>query len=239
MKRLILVFALLCASAFGQILAPIVGGGTGAPNPKQNTTAGSCNASPCVTSAFGSNTVTGDSICFFVGWINNVTVTGSSVSAGSASFSDSGVGRIGPIGTVYAQEFCAANITGGTTPTISVTFSGAPSNGFILAEEYSGTAATSLMSNAASGTATSGTSVTTGSFTPTPVRGAVFAACVTGDTNGTAGTGYTARINPAGQGVVLEDKIFTVAQGSQTASCNMSADVSGIGIIISVVIKTP
>ena len=185
--------------------------------------------------ALGFNPAAGECLAVCIFWKNNVTIT-SVTDTLSNTYADCGAGRLTRPTDGFLQIFGAQVTTGGTTPTITVSFSGAMVENENVVLDYSGQDQSTLFDVTATGTATSGTSVTTGSFTPGVTDGAVVAWCVTNDTNGSAGTNFTSRVSPAGAGIVSEDRIFTSSLGSTTASANMSAALTK-GAIIAAVIR--
>src|SRR4051812_20420212 len=157
---------------------------------------------------WGGNPTTGNAVLVCVFWKGAVTISSVTDSQGN-TYADCGAGRLSRPTDGFLQILGANNITGGVTPTVTVNFSGGGGTEIdVYLLEYAGQNPSTLFDSVTgTGTATSGTTVTTGSFTPTVSVGAVFAFGDTDDTNGTAGASMTSRSAPAGAGVVIEDRI--------------------------------
>lgn len=180
---------------------------------------------------WGGNPATGNAVLICVFWKGAVTIS-SVTDSQSNTYADCGAGRLARPTDGFLQLLGAKNITGGTTPTVTVNFSGAANSIDVFLLEYSGQDTGTLFDSVTStATATSGTTVTTGSFTPTISAGAVVAFAASDDTNATAGTNYTIRSNVAASGEGVEDRIFSSSLGSITASMTLSAAVTKAGII--------
>ncbi len=189
-----------------------------------------------ITKVFNTGVSAGDAIVVCVFWKNNVTI--SSVTDDQANtYVDCGAGRLTRPTDGFLQIYGATNVVGGgSSPTISIAFSGAVTEAGVILIEYTGEDLTALFDSVSgTGTATSGTSVTTGSFTPTIASGAIIAYGNTNDTDGSVGSGYTLVGAPAGAGAITEEKFFTSAPGSQTAVINMSTAIAKGGLIAAVI----
>src|SRR5437899_1150523 len=174
-------------------------------------------------------TAAGSGMLVAMFWKGAETVT--SVTGGG-TYADSGAGKIARPTDGQIQIFGCPSVTAGTT-TVTVNWSDTSANSIeAYCCEITGQNTVTLFDPAFnSGTATSGTVLTTGSFTPT--NGLIFsmAACdavgsATGD------TGYTVEYNPSGQGLVLQDKAFV--SGAQTTSATFGNAMTK-GAILSVV----
>lgn len=108
------------------------------------------------------NTTTGNALFVGIVILSTATVSGMTISSGSASFARV---RAQSNGSQNVEIWAAAGITGGTTPTITVTLS-ASSTCEILTYEFSGGGSTIATDGQNSGTGTS-TTPTSGSFTTT------------------------------------------------------------------------
>jgi hypothetical protein len=163
-------------------------------------------------------------------WKTNVTISSVTDTAGNV-WTDCGAGRFTRPTDGFIQIYGCNNLAAGT-PTITVTFSTTATEMGLDVLEYSGQDTTTLFDSVtATGTATSGTSVTTGSLTPTISDGAIVAYCVTDDTNGSAGASMTTRFAVATGGDIFEDRIFSSSVGTVTVSANMSAAITKGGIL--------
>ena len=184
---------------------------------------------------WNNDTTTGNAVIVCVAWKNNVTITSVTDDQGN-SYVDCGAGRLARPTDGFLQILGAKNITGGTLPTVTVSFSASATEIDLYLLEYSGADLTNLFDSVSgTGTATSGTSVTTGSFTPTTSQGAVVAFAFTDDTNASAGASHTIRCNPATSGEGVEDRIFNSSLGSVTSSVTLSTAVTKAGIIAAVI----
>lgn len=197
----------------------------------QKTDHAAAGAATNYPTTWGGNPSTGNAVLVCVFWKGAVTIS-SVTDSQSNTYADCGAGRLARPTDGFLQVLGAKSITGGTTPVVTVNFSGAANSIDVFLLEYSGQdTATLFDSVTGTGTATSGTAVTTGSFTPTISAGAVVAFAASDDTNATAGTNYTIRCNPAASGEGVEDRIFSSSLGSITASMTLSAAVTKAAII--------
>lgn len=200
--------------------------------------AGSGTSATCV---FGSNTVSGNAIIACVFWKTDVTIS-SVTDVESNSYEDCGEGRIARPTDGYMQILGAPNITGGTTPTITVNFSGSATEVDIYVLEYSGASISDLFdATSGSGTATSGTTASTGSYDAVNAEGAIIAFAV-----GNAGSGsdvafsgeesYTNReVNasfPYAQGVA--DAVYTSDIGAETTVVTFGATITKAVLVIAI-----
>ncbi len=159
----------------------------------------------------------------------------------SSTYADCGAGKLTRPTDGFLRIYGSPLVASGMT-VVTIHFNGAPlsgNNAFDVAE-YSGQDTTTLFDSVtATGTATSGTTVTTANLTPTITAGAIVAFAATNDTNGSAGTNFTARITAGGSGNAFEDWIFASSVGTITASANMSASIARGGIIAAVLRQAP
>jgi hypothetical protein len=129
----------------------------------------------------------------------------------------------------------AKNITGNSANVVTANLSGATSFSTIAAMQYSGANASSPQDTAANGHAT-GTSVTTGSFTPAGA-GEVAVAMASNNSGAgtwTAGTGYVLRAVEVTSNTISEDSL--ISTGAQTASITFG---SSSGLDLSVCVFKP
>lgn len=182
--------------------------------------------------AWGANTTTGNLIivaCGNTGSINNVTsVTDSQSNTYTQVFSSS------PTGSDDFEFWYAKNITGGTTPTITIAYSSSSSFNTAVAREYSGLDTSSPLDvNNGAAIDIFQATCTSNSVTTTSANELIVGACMTNSsvTFG-AGTGYgnlTSQTNVAA--IALEDQIVS-STGTYTASFTGTAGATaGIGII--------
>lgn len=192
-----------------------------------------------IATVWDGNPADGNALVVCVFWKNDVTIT-SVTDSQSNIYSDCGAGRLARPVDGYLQILAANDALGGITPTVTVNWSGSATSINVYLLEYTGQDPATLWDSVtATGTATSGTFVSTGSFTPTPTDGAVIAWGSTSDTDATAGSGFTARCDPAGFGEAVEDLIFTSSIGSITASIDLSIAVTKAGIIAATMNSAP
>lgn len=181
------------------------------------------------------DTTTGHAALVCVFWLSDVTITSITDSQGN-TYVDCGAGRIARPTDGYMQMFGAKNIAGGVRPTITVNFSGSASVIDTYLVELHNIHATTMFGAFASGAATSGTALTTGTFTPSYSAGIIIAFGVSNDTEGLVGAiaGTTARkiLAPAGWATCIEELPYVSSLGSNiTAAVNMSAALTK-GVII-------
>lgn len=178
----------------------------------ENNTSGTSRAFAVTTTTAGKASVVA------LNWKNDVTVVSVQDTQGN-SYIDCGAGRITRPTDGYAQLFGAQVVTGGTTPTITATWSGTATNIYAYQAQYgrAGTGTSIWDSVFGTGTATSGTSVTSSSVAPSGTSGALIAFLVTNDGNTTAGSGFTKRGGDTASGNMLEDLIFSTSIGTISA----------------------
>jgi hypothetical protein len=157
----------------------------------------------------------GDLNVVVVGW-NDTTSTVQSVrdSAGNTySLAIAPTSGTGLRQTIYY----AANIAGGSN-TVTVTFSQAAAYPDVRILEYRGVTTLDVTAGASG----SSTSANSGSATTTSANELIFGANTVATTNGTAGSGFTARIITSPDGDIAEDKVVTTA-GSNSATATLTA----------------
>lgn len=170
-----------------------------------------------------SNTANGNGLVACTFWINDVTVSSIASSAGTATFTDVGSGRLARPDSGYLQCFLASAIIGGTAPTLTVNFSGATAYTELYVAEYHGIpAVTPIVDAYATGTATSGTTVVSGSLASSATNGMTVAFAVTNVTSGSA-VGFT---NRSTMDSVFADKAFSAAQGNFTVTTTWGSTLS-------------
>lgn len=133
------------------------------------------------------------------------------------------------------QVFVAKNIGSQVSNQVTATFSVAVNQPSMYIFEYSNGNLTNPVDQFASGFATSGTSITSGNATTTTANELLFAFAATDDTNGSAGTGYTARNAQPGDGTCGEEKSVS-STGTYNAAVNLSTSIT-LGAIILVTFK--
>ena len=190
-----------------------------------------------VTNTWAANTVTGNCAIVCVFWKNNTTISSVTDSQGN-TYVDCGAGRLARPTDGYLQILGAKNIIGGTTPTVTVTFAAAVIEKAVALVEYSGANTDSLFDSiTATGTATTGSSVTSGNLAPGITNGAVLAFAVGNPGSAgapTAGAKFTIRVDgpTTFQGAQNEeDRIFTSSVGTITASLTFTGAITKAGII--------
>jgi hypothetical protein len=155
---------------------------------------------------------------------------------GGGTYADSGAGKLARPTDGNLQFFGSPLVTTGTT-TVTVNWSDANASSIeAFIWEVTGQNTSTLFDSASgTGTASSGTALTTSSFTPT-ASGDLILSFASADPLGTptGDTGYTVEYNPADQGIVCQDKGFT--SGAQTTTATM-ANAMTKGGIMSVVAK--
>ena len=178
-------------------------------------------------------TAAGSGIAVAMFWKGAETV--SSVTGGG-TYADSGTGKLARPTDGNLQFFGCPLVTTGTT-TVTVNWSDAnATNVEAFVWEVTGQNQTTLFDSVSgTGTASSGTALTTSSFTPT-ASGNLILSFASADPLGqpTGDTGYTVEYSPVDQGIVCQDKGFT--SGAQTTTATM-ANAMTKGGIMSVVIN--
>src|SRR5437899_644584 len=174
------------------------------------------------------STASGSGMVVAMFWKGATTV--SSVTGGG-TYADSGAGKIARPTDGQIQIFGSPSISSGTT-TVTVNWSGSSTSIEAYCWEITGQNTSTLFDAAFnSATATSGTVLTTGSFTP--ANGLILSIAASDAIGSATGdTGYTAEYNPSGQGLVLQDKAFV--SGAQTTSATYG-NAKTNGAILSVV----
>lgn len=173
-----------------------------------------------------SSTTTGNTLTLCPGWFGDFTVSSITSSTGAASFVDVGVGRLARPTNGYTECFLATGITGGATPTFTVNLTGSSSYSEVSVNEYTPSVLdTGIYS---SGTATSGTVVSSGSLTPSVTDG-MLVAYVFDNSGGTYSIpGYTQR---TGSYPYYFDKIFGSSVGSGAVSATSTVGFTKASII--------
>jgi hypothetical protein len=181
--------------------------------------------STAATLTLPSITITpGNALILGVFWKNDVNV--SLVSGNSNQYDDCGVGRFARPVDGFLQAFLAFNAKVGATA-VKIDFDGSAAEIAVYLAEWSGP--TQVVARA-TGQATSGTQVSSGALRNTDTDALLWAFCVTDDTNGSAGAGFTSSQSTAGMGNITEYRIVS-GEGIYTASANMSAAITKGGII--------
>jgi hypothetical protein len=184
------------------------------------------NAVTSVTSTSMTNT-SGNFLTISVFWKNDVTI--SSVSGNGNTYADSGAGRLARPTDGYLETYYAANVNGGSN-VITVNFSGSATEVDWYIEEWSGAALASPIDGNATGTATSGTSVTSAAIATTNSNDMLYAFGVSNDCDATADTNFTLAQTVACSAEITEYRNVT-STGSYTATANWSSAITKAGII--------
>ena len=167
------------------------------------------------TLAFNGNVTSGDAIVGYVQWSSD-TVTLDSVTAGCATFTLLDNPTTDSTNQRRAATFYASNISGGTTCTITYTFSAWVNSTWLIQHEVSGVDASSPLAGHAlqfqhlPGTDTD--AISSGSITTTVSGAYIFGTTSDAGYNSVvdAGTGYTGR-ESGSNGLRSEDRIQTSA----------------------------
>lgn len=184
---------------------------------------------PFTTSAYIGTT--GNIVAIGVFWKGAVTISGVTCSACVSTCVDSGAGRLSRPTDGFMQIYYCPNITGGSS-TYAIDFSGAPTGGetHVWKDEFSGVATVAPVETTATGTATSGSAVTTGNLVTTTANDVIYAFGVGNNAAlYTVGTNFTAcQLQAAGEG---GSEYRLVTPGTYTATLNMPTSISKAGII--------
>ena len=183
---------------------------------------------------WGGNPVNGSALVWCY-WQEDVTIS-TVTDSQSNSWVDCGKGRWASGGDRYQQIFVCANITGGTTPTVTVDFSGATSSGKAFLVNYTGADTSSLVDVYGVGSNGGTSPVTSENLTPSVTNGAIVAFGYSSASGVTAGANFTKRSSETSYEMV-EDYIFTSSVGTTTATFTHNADGGGYAGIFAVVIK--
>lgn len=184
---------------------------------------------------FPFTTVAGNTYVALMFWKNDVNITSVSDDEGGNSWVDVGLGRVARPTDGYMQIYIASNVTGGTMPTVTMTLDGTGNNLAISICEVQDVVSSSPVVAYGSGTATSGTSVSTGSMSPGVSSGISIARVDSNNGSPTAGTNYTVFRTYAG-GSGDEEWSFGSDPGTIVADLTMSATITK-ALIVAVVLK--
>ena len=165
---------------------------------------------------FGSNTTTGNTVVAISMAGSNASVSSVAISPGSGTFAR--LIAYSFVATQPLEVWIAPNITGGTTPTVTATYSGSPLAGGIVLYELAGMPTTTQADGTAAGTTGSSTTPTTLGITTTVTNTIVFGAFVTAGTITTPQAGWTGKLEAA-QGGAAEYQIQTSIRTALTANC--------------------
>lgn len=183
--------------------------------------------------------ISASTVVVFLFWRGDVTCTLSD-SRGN-TYTDCGSGRVARPGDGYAQAFYAKNVTGGGA-SVTATFSGGGATFMYMAlVEVTGINTLTPIDEYASGVASSGTFVTTHTFSPTSTNGAIIAFA---DCSGTTlrdqigGVNATTLLTIDEVTAIVEGILFTSSPGSNiTARANTPAEMIS-GVILAVALQT-
>lgn len=155
-------------------------------------------ASNSIAATWGGNTATGNLSVLGVAWTGSGINVSSVTDSQGNTYQSARAKTAASSGIDYYQIWYAENITGGTTPTVTVNFSGSATFRRIGMHEVSGLATSGSLDQTNAGTATSGTTVNPGNVTTTVADEYLFAGgtCFNNETF-TQGTNWNARTTPA------------------------------------------
>lgn len=190
------------------------------------------------------NVKNGHAVLLFAFWKGDQTISSvvDNAAGGSNTYADSGAGRIARPTDGYVQCLGAKNVTGGNL-TLTVTWNGSVTSIYLFAVDVLQAHASTLFGQTASGTATSGTSLTTGSFTPSYTRGMILAFGVWDDVTtmvpGNIGGILSRRValpSAAGMGIAGLSYDHNLGSGI-TAACGTGGAGISKGVILAVEIQ--
>lgn len=188
---------------------------------------------PFTTSAYTGTS--GNLMVLGIFWKGAVTIS-SVTTTDSATCVDSGAGRLSRPTDGFLQIYYCPNLGGGSK-TYTIDFSGAESELNVYKDEFSGVLTVSPVETTATGTATSGTNVTTGNIVISNSNDVIYAwAVANAASKYTAGTNFTIAQADANGNGGTEYGLFT--PGTYTASMNMGSTLTKAGII-GVAFKAP
>jgi hypothetical protein len=197
------------------------------------TGATSVSGSTCL-GAFGSNTVTGNNIIVTSFNPNpassNITVSSIAISAGSATFTKVvAVAANQNGGTATGTEIWQAhNITGGTTPTITITYSSTATGSEFEAYEVSGADSGGATDGTATASPSAGsTTLSCGPITTTNANDLLIAGFSCGATGNGSETGWTVDLTAGGN---VAQYIIESATGTYTATNAQSSAAVYTGV---------
>lgn len=177
------------------------------------TKTGATSGATSFTMVWSSNTTTGNLIVVVVGIITNTVSSITDSQSNTYTKATNGKANSNDVEIWYAQ-----NITGGTTPTITVNTSASGTSSGI-AQEYSGLTA-SAFDKAVSGTGIAGTASSGNTAATTSANELIVGGVAMGASTPTAGAGYgnlTVNSTTATNKVAIEDKRVT-STGAQAAT---------------------
>lgn len=191
------------------------------------------------TYAWATAPLSASTVVVFLFWRGDVTCTLSD-SRGNV-YADCGSGRVARPGDGYAQAFYAKNVTGGSA-SVTATFSGSGATFMYMAlVEVTGINTLTPIDEYASGVASSGTFVTTNTFSPTSTNGAIlaFADCsITTLRDQIGGVNATTLLTIDEVTAIVEGVLFTSSPGDNiTARANTPAEMT-TGVILAVALQT-
>lgn len=191
---------------------------------------------PFTTSSYTGTS--GSLIALGIFWKGAVDINTVTCSACSSSCVDSGAGKLTRPTDGFLQVFYCPNITGGAS-TYTVDFTGTPTatETNVFKDEFSGVATVSPAEASATGTASSGTTLTTGNIVTSNANDVIYAWAVSNAANvPTAGSGFTSCQAPISGGIITEYQLVT--PGTYTASVGTGVGLTKGGII-GVAFKAP
>ena len=182
------------------------------------------------TITFPSATTTGNALLLCVSWKTNQTVTSIS---GHGTWGQSPAGRLARPVDGYLDCWGAPNITGASSA-ITVNFSGSVTSIYLRGIEYSGVDTSTMFdSDSATGTATSGSTVSTSSVLDSTTTSGLVFAFATADSGGTAvaSPGMTGRFLEGGLG--LTDLGYSAMLSNFTPSMDFTFPIGSKAGIVS------
>jgi hypothetical protein len=171
-----------------------------------------------VAGAFTSNTTTGNTIIVVsFNPAGTITVSSIALSTGSGSFSKvvSVANNSAPV--AGTEIWAAANITGGTTPTVTITYSGTATSAEFEAYEVSGLASSVTTDGTATASVTSfaSSALSCGPISTTNANDLLVAGFSCGGSASSGEAGWTATVTA---GTNLAEYIIETSTGSYTAT---------------------
>lgn len=177
------------------------------------------------SAVFTGNTTTGNTIVAIgFGFASTaISVTGVAVNAGSATFAKL-IAKTTPFTDGSLEAWIAPNITGGTTPQVTVTWNldvqDDPNTASVMIYELSSMPTTTTTDGTAAGNngTGSGTTLTSPSITTTGSNDIIFSAFFPGNQVTVAESGWTGLLDAANTFGCTQYKVFTSPQTSLTST---------------------
>lgn len=206
---------------------PISGGGGGSLSVPQSID-GTTVVGSTLTGTLGLNTTTGNTIVVISLAGNNATISSIVLSSGSGTFTQ--ITAYSYTASAPIEAWAAPNITGGTTPTVTITYNQAPGTAGMVVYEVAGMPSTIQTDGTIATSTGDDTAPTTGGITTTNGKDIIFGAFQVNGTITASQIGWTSFLETASGGAALY-QIESTTQTALTAACTQSTIQAWGGVI--------